>query len=43
MVGTYLFFACWLAAAILLGFALFYAWDSLEKRMSRRLDHPPEC
>ena len=39
--GLYIFFACWLAAAIVLGFALYYVWDRLEKS-SRRASHPVE-
>jgi predicted PurR-regulated permease PerM len=40
----YLFFTCWLAAAIVLGFALYYVWDRLEKRSRRAaaaLKEPP--
>ncbi len=33
--GLYLFFACWLAAAIVLGFALYYVWHRLEERSRR--------
>lgn len=35
--GLYLFFGCWLAAAIVLGFALYYVWDRLEKRSRGRV------
>jgi hypothetical protein len=30
--GLYLFFACWFAAVLVLGFALYYVWDRLAKR-----------
>jgi hypothetical protein len=39
--GLYIFFACWLAAVIVLGFTLYYVWDRLEKR-SRPASHGPE-
>jgi hypothetical protein len=39
--GLYIFFACWLAAAIVLGFALYYVWDRLERR-SRQVSHRAE-
>jgi len=30
--GLYLFFACWFAAVLVFGFALYYVWDRLAKR-----------
>jgi hypothetical protein len=33
--GLYIFFACWLAAVIVLGFALYYVWDRLDERSRR--------
>jgi len=43
--GLYLFFACWFAAVLVLGFALYYVWDRLAKRAeraSRRADGTSE-
>ncbi len=30
------FFACWLTGAIVLGLGLYYVWDALEKRYTRK-------
>lgn len=32
MIGDYVFFACWLVTAIVLGLGLYYAWNTLERR-----------